>query len=118
MRRRISALAFVLIGFGLARRARAQCGVNCIRVNDGSDTTHGSCDFGGTGTCSLRDALTKSNAIQGWSIQFAIGTGAKTINVLTPLPAIITRGTIDGKTQPGSAGAPLMSPGPARRPTR
>ncbi len=109
MRRRFSALAFVfLAGFGLARGARAQCSTNCIRVNDASDTTHGSCDFGGTGTCSLRDALTKSNAIQGWSIQFAIGSGAKTINVLSPLPDIITRGTIDGKTQPGYAGVPLI----------
>ena len=111
MRRRVRVLALALVflgSFGLSSPGRAQCGVNCIRVNDASDTTHGSCDFGGTGTCSLRDALTKSNAIQGWSIQFAIGTGAKTINVLSNLPDIITRGTIDGRTQPGYAGVPLI----------
>jgi len=91
-----------------AASARAVCSSNCILVNDSSDTTHMSCDFGGAGTCSLRDAITKSNAIQGWSMQFAIGTGPKTINVSTDLPDIITRGTIDGTTQPGYAGAPII----------
>ena len=109
MRRRWLTLVPALLGLLAAARAGfAQCGVNCIRVNDSSDTTHGSCDFGGTGTCSLRDAITRSNAIQGWSIQFAIGTGARTISLQSNLPAIITRGTIDGRTQPGYAGVPLI----------
>src|SRR6185436_14420697 len=111
MRRRVRVLVLALVflgALGFVRVSLAQCGVNCIRVNDASDTRHGSCDFGGTGTCSLRDALTKSNAIQGWSIQFAIGSGQKTINVLSNLPDIITRGTIDGRTQPGYAGVPLI----------
>jgi hypothetical protein len=93
----------LLAGLAAARIAGAQCSTNCLLVNDATDTTHGSCDFGGTGTCSLRDALTKSNAIQGWSIQFAIATGHQTINVQSDLPVIITRGTIDGTTQPGYA---------------
>jgi parallel beta-helix repeat protein len=86
----------------------ATCSTNCILVNDAGDTTHGSCDFGGVGTCSLRDAATKSNAIQGWSIQFAIGSGKQTITLMSNLPDFITRGTIDGRTQPGYGGVPLI----------
>src|ERR1700730_5451531 len=71
----------LLAGLAAARIAGAQCSTNCLLVNDATDTTHGSCDFGRAGTCSLRDAFTKSNAIQGWSIQFAIATGHQTINV-------------------------------------
>jgi hypothetical protein len=91
-----------------ARFASAICGNNCLLVNDSSDLTHGSCDFSAIGTCSLRDAITKSNAIQGWSIQFAIGSGHQTISLMSNLPDIITRGTIDGRTQPGFAGVPLI----------
>src|SRR5262249_46505187 len=42
------------------------------------------------------------------TITFAIGTGAQTINLLSPLPAITDRVTIDGTTQPGYAGRPII----------
>jgi hypothetical protein len=105
----VTRLGSVAVALLLSTRfASGICGNNCLLVNDASDTIHGSCDFSAIGTCSLRDAITKSNAIQGWSIQFAIGTGHQTINVLSDLPDIITRGTIDGRTQPGFAGVPLI----------
>lgn len=106
MTARVSATAGLLLA--LARAASAVCGGNCLLVNDASDTTHASCDFGGVGTCSLRDAIAKSQAIQGWSIQFAIGAGHQTISPMSNFLDIITRGTIDGTTQPGYAGAPLI----------
>jgi hypothetical protein len=109
MRRVLLASPAVLLGVLLpASAALGVCSTNCIRVNDSSDTTHASCDIGGVGTCSLRDAITRSNALQGWSMQFAIGSGLKTINILSNLPDIITRGTIDGTTQPGYAGNPII----------
>ena len=86
----------------------AVCSNNCLLVNDASDTIHASCEISGIGTCSLRDAIIKANAFQGWSMQFAIGSGHQTITLLTNLPDIITRGTIEGTTQPGYAGVPLI----------
>src|SRR5262245_61224841 len=102
---RISGIRWV--GAGLAMcllggtpRASAQCGNSCGLVNTTSDTTHMTCSTGGTGTCSYRDALTLTQAFGGWSIHFAIGSGAKRITLLSDPPDIITAGTIDGTTQP------------------
>jgi hypothetical protein len=110
---RISGIRWVVAGLtvyllGAAPRAFAQCGNSCVLVNDPTDTTHMTCSFGGTGTCSLRDGLTLTQAFSGWSIQFAIGSGPQRISLLTDPPDIITVGTIDGSTQPGFAGTPLI----------
>ena len=96
----IVALALLL----LARVASAQCGLSCVLVNDASDTLHPSCSFGGVGTCSLRDALTIGAAP---TVHFAIGSGHQTITLMSDLPDL-AGGTIDGTTQPGYAGAPLI----------
>jgi hypothetical protein len=63
-----------------------------------------------SGAGSLRDAITASNASVGVAdvITFAIGTGPQTIALLSPLPAITDAVTIDGTTQPGFAGVPLI----------
>lgn len=90
------------------RVAYSQCDSTCFLVNDASDTTHPTCSSGGTGTCSLRDALTLAQAFSGWSIHFAIGSGEQTIGILGDLPDILHSGTIDGRTQPGFAGSPLI----------
>ena len=63
-----------------------------------------------SGTGSLRAALTSANSINGPDIiAFNIlGSGVKTITPTSPLPASIEPVTIDGTTQPGYAGSPLI----------
>jgi hypothetical protein len=62
------------------------------------------------GAGSLRQAILDANAIPGPNvIRFAIGTGLKTIAPATMLPAITDPVTIDGTTQPGYAGAPIIA---------
>lgn len=60
------------------------------------------------GPGSLRQAIADANVAQGSTITFAIGSGFRTIRPLSPLPALL-RGTIDGTTQPGYAGTPLIA---------
>ncbi|MBC7929612.1 MAG: PD40 domain-containing protein, partial [Rubrivivax sp.] len=62
-----------------------------------------------TGAGSLRQAITDSNNTAGvQTIEFQIGTGAQTIALLSGLPAISQPVIIDGTTQPGFAGTPLI----------
>ena len=64
-----------------------------------------------SGPGSLRQAILDSNAqnVVANTIDFRIGTGgAQTIAPLTDLPAINDAVTLDGTTQPGFAGAPLI----------
>jgi CSLREA domain-containing protein len=64
---------------------------------------------GADGNLSLREAIELANATAGVNtIRFAIGSGAQTINLLSPLPAVTDTVVIDGTTQPGYAGAPLI----------
>ncbi|MCA1576617.1 MAG: carboxypeptidase regulatory-like domain-containing protein [Acidobacteria bacterium] len=62
------------------------------------------------GNGSLRDAIISANATPGTdTITFNIpGPGVKTINLVISLPDITDRVIIDGTTQPGYAGAPLI----------
>ncbi|MDQ1522874.1 MAG: hypothetical protein QOE47_798 [Pyrinomonadaceae bacterium] len=87
------------------------------RLEIGGYTLSLSVDIGGTtvtntndnGTGSLRQAILVANANPGAdTIRFSIGTGARTITPLFPLPAITGPVTIDGTTQPGYAGVPLI----------
>ena len=58
---------------------------------------------------SLRDAMRKANASSDSDlIQIKIGTGAKTITPLSPLPHLKYPTSIDGTTQGGYAGKPLV----------
>ncbi|HEY3026209.1 MAG TPA: Calx-beta domain-containing protein, partial [Pyrinomonadaceae bacterium] len=60
-------------------------------------------------TGSLRQAILDANASLGAdTISFSIGSGAKTITPASALPNIIEAVTIDGTTQPGFAGMPLI----------
>ena len=60
-------------------------------------------------TCTLRAALDEANATDGADlVRFGIGTGPQTIRPATPLPVVFEALTIDGTTQPGFAGAPLV----------
>ena len=58
---------------------------------------------------SLREAIiTANNTVGTDTINFSIGTGAQTILPPSALPAITGPVIIDGTTQPGYAGAPLI----------
>ncbi len=79
-------------------------------ADDDSDASpgDGDCD-NGSGDCTLRAAIQEANALTGAdTIQFAIGTGAVTVSPATALPAITEAVTIDGTTQPGWSGAPIV----------
>ncbi len=65
-----------------------------------------------SGAGSLRqailDANSTSNLVEPDVIRFNIGTGAQTINLTSALPVINEAVVIDGTTQPGYAGTPLI----------
>jgi hypothetical protein len=62
-----------------------------------------------SGTGSLRDAITKANSNGGAdTIQFKIGSGVKTITPTSALPTITGQTYVDGSTQGGYAGKPLI----------
>lgn len=63
-----------------------------------------------SGPGSLRDAITQADGSPGATIAFDIGGGgAQTIAITTGLPAITADMTLDGTTQPGYAGYPLVT---------
>ena len=73
-----------------------------------SDTADGVCDDG-TGACTLRAAIEQANAGAGGdTIAFAVGFGTVTITPASSLPAITQTLVIDGTTQPGYSGSPLI----------
>lgn len=61
-----------------------------------------------SGPGSLRQAIVDVNHNQGGTINFAIGSGPKTIQPLTGLPRADYPTTIDGRTQPGFDGDPII----------
>lgn len=65
-----------------------------------------SADDSGDGT--LRSAITDALAAGGGTIEFSIDSGVQTIALQSPLPVIKKPITIDGTTQPGFAGSPLI----------
>ena len=80
---------------GLERRMMP----STFTVTDTSDSDAGS----------LRQAILNSNATPGSNtIDFNIGTGARTISLLSALPAITVPVLLDGTSQPGFTGAPLI----------
>ncbi len=61
------------------------------------------------GPGSLRQAIIDANASLGHdNIEFNIGSGIQQISLLSPLPAITDEVTLDGTTQSGYAGTPLI----------
>jgi titin len=62
-----------------------------------------------SGPGSLRQAILDSNSNGGPNvIDFSIDSGAQTITPASPLPAMTNPVTIDGTTQPGFTGSPLI----------
>ena len=81
-------------------------GAATIVVNDSSDALHNlGCAAFGTGTCTLRDAITFGNANAGADeVHFDIaGSGVHTITLDSDLPGVNGNLTIDGYTQVGSS---------------
>ena len=96
---RRSILTFTLV---LSAAAGASTAAT-VTVNDSGDTTN-PCATTGTGTCTLRDAITYANANAGSTIAFNIaGAGVHTISPASALPELTAAVTIDGYTQPGSS---------------
>src|SRR5262245_22323438 len=63
-----------------------------------------------SGPGSLRQALLDANASPGFdTIHFAIGSGPQTIAPSAPLPALTDSAVLDGTSQPGFAGTPLIT---------
>jgi titin len=62
-----------------------------------------------SGPGSLRQAIFDANGHSGFDlIAFAIGSGPQTISPLSGLPAITDPTIVDGATQPGFAGSPII----------
>ncbi len=80
-----------------------------IAVVRGSADTFTVTTTAATGTGSLAQAILDANANPGADfIAFDIGTTAKTITSAVALPEITEAVTLDGTTQPGFAGSPLI----------
>src|SRR5713226_3900676 len=61
------------------------------------------------GACTLRSAIQEANALLGPdTINFMIGGGPQTITLSSALPTITDPLIIDGTTQPGYTGAPII----------
>ena len=99
-------IAFVALGFLFAASASA---VHVdVTVNDDGDALH-RCAVSGSGDCTLRDAITFSNANPPTAsdrnnILFDIpGAGVHSIRLTSDLPSVATPTVIDGYSQPGAS---------------
>ena len=82
--------------------------VNSTGDTADSNLTDGVCNDG-SGSCTLRAAIEQANAIAGSdTINFSIGSGVKTIVQTSDFPIISDPVVIDGTTQPGFAGTPII----------
>ena len=75
-------------------------------VNSTNDFDDGVCN---AAHCSLREAIFAANAAAGTdTIRFAIGAGQRTIQPGSALPTLTDPVIIDGTTQPGFSGTPII----------
>jgi uncharacterized repeat protein (TIGR01451 family)/CSLREA domain-containing protein len=75
-------------------------------VNSTADPGNGTCD---SNECTLREAISAADSNPGADvIDFSIGSGVQTISPTSALPQVTGPVTIDGTTQPGFSGAPLI----------
>jgi CSLREA domain-containing protein len=107
------AVLFVLFGNFLPSVRPSASAATVFVVNstgDGFDANPGDgiCDDG-TGHCTLRAAMREANVTPGTdTINFNIGAGPQTIAPASALPTITDPVVIDGTTQPGFAGSPII----------
>ena len=107
---RFASAVFLLAALGgVALPAHAATWV-VTSTSNAADTSvgNGICAASGGG-CTLRAAIQEANALAGHdTITFGIGSGVQTIDVSSALPTITSPVTIDGTTQPGFSGSPLI----------
>ena len=102
----LAALFAVLVPAGAAQAATFV--VNDTGNASDSNVGNGVCRTSG-GVCTLRAAIQEANANSALdTIAFAIGSGPKRISPSSNLPTITQPVIIDGTTQPGFTGAPLI----------
>jgi CSLREA domain-containing protein len=96
-----------VLGFLACSLASGVVRAATFTVNSANDFDDGVCN---AVHCSLREAIFAANALAGTdTIRFIIaGAGAKTIHPLTVLPTITDPVVIDGTTQPGFSGTPII----------
>ena len=94
---------------GLAADAAAiTVTVNSTGNSSDVNAGNGVCATSG-GVCTLRAAIQETNARSGLdTIRFEIGSGGKRISLSSQLPTITSPVILDGWTQPGFAGTPLI----------
>nr|QEO74283.1 hypothetical protein [uncultured bacterium] len=105
---RKSLAAFLVVLLGCAVDAAALT-FTVTSTGDGADAAPGNgvCAVAGGGGCTLRAAVQEANALAGPdTIHFAIGSGAQ--QILGSAVAITGPVVIDGWTQPGFSGTPLI----------
>ncbi len=85
----------------------AEGAATTFTVNTTDDSDDGTCD---AAHCSLREAINAANGSAGAdTIAFNIpGSGIRIIAPASPLPTITDPVTVDGTTQPGFAGSPII----------
>jgi hypothetical protein len=96
---------------GIANSAAAGAVVVVNSTGDGAwDGTPGVCETAtGNGVCTRRAAFAIANTTAGALIDLAIpGSGVRSITPGSPLPVLTQPVTVDGTSQPGSAGVPLI----------
>jgi CSLREA domain-containing protein len=108
----VVAFAAVVLALATAPVTPTSAGTFTVRsIGDDPDAMPGDgvCATAGA-VCTLRAAIQEANALAGAdTINFSIPpSGAKTISPLSALPGITEAVTIDGTTQPGFAGSPII----------
>src|SRR4030095_913299 len=110
----VSLISFLPDGWALAPRVVLAASVSVNSTTDVADGDTSSianliANPGADGVISLREALRAPNNTPGPNmITFSIGTGLQTINITSALPAVLQPASIDGTTQPGFSGSPLI----------
>jgi parallel beta-helix repeat protein len=111
----LGAIIALLAVAGLTQTSPAHSAPLTFTVDDTGDTTDDTVGDGVCadefGNCTLRAAIQEANATAELdTIDFGIGSGQQTINLLSPLPIIgVAKPVIiDGTTQPGFAGSPII----------
>jgi hypothetical protein len=111
----LSALCIIAVSVAAAAADRGGC--HLLTVTTANDVVDGDTDstcallsdVGADGEISLREAVIASNNTPGPdTINFAIGIGVQTITLGSPLSPITDTTVIDGTTQPGYAGSPMI----------
>ncbi len=80
--------------------------VTTFTVTHADDLDDGACD---AAHCSMREAIQAANASAGAdAVEFAVGSGPVTLTITSDLPPITETLTLDGRSQPGYAGQPIV----------